>query len=128
MPRQPYTEVGILGDVMRIPSAKLLKNVAAKKQGGAPQRDNHSQPGNARQHNAPPRCVFNRETARNPVSTGVIIIEHPLNAGDIIRRLGKIFNNAVDLVDFGRILGIPYADDSPAAKIQGIVQRARLCA
>ena len=39
-----------------------------------------------------------------------------------------MLNDAFNLINFGRILCIPDADDAAFAKIQGIVKRTRLCA
>ena len=126
MPRKAQAQIGILGHVMRVPAAQLLDDRAAEKQRRPPQRHHKAQPRKARQDDTEPGGIVDGEAARQPVVPGVVEIELPLQAGDILGRGGKAAHDLDDLAGIGFILGIPDPDDRAAAEIEREVQCARL--
>ncbi len=60
-------EIGILGDVERIPGVQLAQNVGAEMIGRAAERDRHAEPLEAGQHLVEPQRIVEREHAREPV-------------------------------------------------------------
>ena len=126
VPRQAHAQVGILGHVVRVPAPQLLEQRAAKEQRRPPQRHDQPQPVQPRQHQPEPHGVFDGETAAQPVGCGVVIVEHPLQAGHRRGQFAEPARDAEKLVGVGRILGVIDADDRPARKAQRIVQGARL--
>ena len=119
-------QIGIFGDVMRIPTAQILQRMAAEKQRRAAQRHRQPQPFYARQEQPEPDGIFGGETACQPVVAGVVEIQHALQAHDLGVANGKPFNHFADLVGGGGIFGVIDPDDRPTTMIQRIVQGAGL--
>ena len=124
--RQPDAQISILGHVVRVPSAHFVEHVAADEKRRAPQWQDKPHPCRARQDQAPPRRVFNGETARQPVLAGIVVVENALQNSSAWPGLGKTGHHLFQLIRLGRILGIPDADNRPLTKVERIVQCPRL--
>ena len=80
--RQAQAEIGILGDVERVPAADLVERGAAEMIGGAAERQRHVEGGERRQEPVEERRIFDREQAREQAGVAVVDDERRLQAGE----------------------------------------------
>lgn len=123
---QADAQIGVFGDVMRIPAAQFLQRLAAEEQRGAAQGHHKAHARNPGQHGAKPGRVFDGETARQPVRARVVIVQNALQAGDFGAGIGEMAHHDMQLFGFGHVFGVIDPDHRSAAEVQRIVQRARL--
>ena len=118
---QADAEVGVLGDVVRVPGAELAQARGDEVVGGAAQRDRRAVGVQARQQQLEPHRVLGREPARQQVLIGVVVVELRLHAGDRGVGLREGDDDLLELVGVGPVLGVEDHRDVAARQHQAVV-------
>ena len=99
-------EIGVLGDVERVPGVQLAQHVGAEMVRRAAERDRHVEPFEPRQHLVEPQRIVEREHARQPVLADVVVVEPALQAGGVRRRTAEGRDHLAELVRLRPVLGV----------------------
>ena len=123
---QPHAQIGILGNVERVPRAKLPKNADTKMVGCAAKRQREAKTAEQRQKPPKQRRVFDCELARQPVLLCVEIVEPRLQAGKFGRCVMENGGGFAKLVRIRAVLGVVDDRKVPCRKLQRIIEGFRL--
>ena len=123
---QADAEIGVLGDVVRVPGAELAQPLGDEVVRRAAERDRRAVGVQARQQQLEPHRVLGREPAREQVLVGVVVVELRLDAGDVRVGLRERDDDLLELVGIGAVLGVEDDRDVAARQHQAVVARLRL--
>ena len=123
---QADAEIGVLGDVERIPGAKLAQHVDLEMVGGAAERDRNAEAFEAGQHLVEPQRIVEREHPRQPVVVGVEVVQPALQAGGVGGRAREGGDHLAELIGLGPVLGVVDHEIFAAGEAQRIVAGLRL--
>jgi len=123
---QPHAEVAVLGDIERVPAAKLLQWLDAEVIARATKRDRRAGGRQARQEEVEPDRVLRGEPACEQVLPLVIVVELRLDAGDVLRRAAEGEGSALELIGLRAVLRVVDHKEVGLAGEEAVVAGLRL--
>ena len=120
--RQPDAEIGVLGDVERIPGPGIAQHPGAEMIGGAAKRDRHAEPRQSGQQRAEPQAVVGLGLRGQPVGL-VVERQTRLQAGDIRRRGAELRGRLAQLARLGAVLRIEDDEEFAAREREREIER-----
>lgn len=119
-------EIGILGDVARVPEAHGFQRIAAEEIARSAERHGTAEARQQREKGIEVTGIFERELTCQPVGAAIVPAERCLQAGEAVLRILEHLDGSSDLARVGDVLGVIDAHDGSGRESHRVVEGARL--